>query len=302
MKPSYFTFLLFGALNISTLHCDAQYKNKLSPIIFEMCYKFKFRSADSLIKIAKSEPGTKDLAEISFMEANILWWKTISGQNENSIKKEFYNKLKKSEQLLEGNNNNIDNQILFKIVSTQGYLVRMDMLSKSYFKTLVRTNKFIKYLKKSFGNESKYPFFYLTSGIYNYYRENATESYPILSPYIKTYPPGNKKLGLQYLEKASESENSYISTESIYFLMKIYFDEKKYTISLNLSEKLCKKYPENGIFMYYKYLSLLFSGKRSEAWTFMKQMNSALLMNKEIKEIQIHHFKNLMMNQWNDTK
>ncbi len=244
--------------------CDAQYQNNRSNQIFEFCYNFKFKSADSLLKVFNTESGGKDLVESNLLESNILWWKIVSGNHNEKLKLQFYDRIYKSEKLIEAQKK-FDHPLIFKTISMYGYLSRMDILSENYFKAFFRIRKCIRYLKSSFGNENKYPFFFLTTGLYNYYRASAGDSYPLLLPYLKLYPSGNKKTGIAYLEKASESPNKFLNTEAHYFLMKIYLDENKHL-----------------------------------AWLSMKTILNSLKENPELSPNQVQHFKNLMNKNWNE--
>jgi hypothetical protein len=291
-------FIFYG-LSWTSL-CNAQYQSNRSTQIFEYCYNFKFKSADSLLKIFSTEAEGRDIVEVNLLESNILWWKIVSGLNDESLKKQFYNKLHKSEKLIEARKKS-DFPLIFKTISMYGYLSRMDILSENYFKAFFRIRKCIRYLKASFGNETKYPFFFLTTGLYNYYRANAGDSYPLLIPYLKLYPSGNKENGISFLEKASESNNRYLNTEANYFLMKIYLDENKHSLSYRYSEVLCPRFPGNGLFMYYKYLCLLKSGRKNDAWVFMKSMINSLSQNPELSPKQIQHFKGIMMENWEES-
>jgi len=279
--------------------CNAQYQNNRSNQIFESCYNFKFKSADSLLKVFVAESEGKDIVELNLLESNILWWKIVSGNHDEKLKAQFYNKIYHSEKLIE-TQKKFDFPLIFKSISMYGYLSRMDILSENYFKAFFRIRKCIRYLKSSFGNESKYPFFFLTTGLYNYYRASAGDSYPLLLPYLKLYPSGNKKTGISYLEKASESPNKFLNTEANYFLMKIYLDENKHINSLKYSEVLCQRFPGNGLFMYYKFLALLRSGRKNEALMSMKTILNALKENPELSPNQVQHFKNLMNKNWNE--
>jgi hypothetical protein len=114
------------------------------------------------------------------------------------------------------------------------------------------------------------------------------------------YPSGNKKTGISFLEKASESPNKFLNTEANYFLMKIYLDENKHINSLKYSEVLCQRFPGNGLFMYYKFLALLRSGRKNEALLSMKTILNSLKENPELSPNQVQHFKNLMNKNWNE--
>ncbi len=261
--------------------------------ILDLCYQFKFNSADSLINIYFAEIKSGEEVELNMLKANILWWKIISGINDKATKSTYYQTLTLAEKYFEKEKDK-GNSHLYKGISLYGYMARMDGLNKNYLKAFFRINNCLNYLEKSFGAESKYPFFYLSSGLYNYHIVVTAKQYPVLAPYLYLYPKGNKSKGIEYLQIAANNSNKYLSTEGHYFLMKLYLEEKKYAAALTNVNELLQRFPQNAIFLYYKFNIQLKSNNVKDANLASSQLINELKRNQQINNIQIKHFEHLI--------
>ena len=112
--------------------------------------------------------------------------------------------------------------------------------------------------------------------------------------YLYLYPKGDKSKGIEYLQIAAKNSNKYLSTEGHYFLMKLYLEEMKYGAALTNVNELLQRYPQNAIFMYYKFKIHLKAGNQKEATIVSNQLMSELKNNAQITNIQIKHFEHLI--------
>lgn len=261
--------------------------------VLDLCYRFRFKSADSLLLIYFSELKKGEEVELQMLKANIYWWKIISGINDKTTKVNYYQTLAQAEKYFEIEADK-GNSHLYKGISLYGYMARMDGLNKNYLKAFFRINDCLNYLEKSFGAESKYPFFYLSSGLYNYHIVVTARQYPVIAPYLYLYPKGDKNKGISYLQLAATNSNKYLSTEGHYFLMKIFLEEKKYTLALQHVNTLLERFPQNGIFLYYKFYINLQAGNPKEALINAEQLSNELKNNRETEVRQIAHFQTLI--------
>ena len=261
--------------------------------ILDLCYQFKLKTADSLLAVYAAEMKAGQEVELSLLKANIYWWKIISGINDKSTKNVYYQILGDAEGFFK---KELDKGYshYYKGISLYGYLARMDGLNKNYFKAFFRINNCLKYLEKSFGAESKYPFFYLSSGLYNYHMLVTSRQYPLLVPYLSLYPRGNREKGISFLEAAASNSNKYLSTEAHYFLMKIYIDEAQSTKALIHSQELLKRFPKNPIFLFYQHKILLMSGNKGKAGELSVMLMQVLTGNPQCDKVQTNHFQRLL--------
>jgi hypothetical protein len=261
--------------------------------ILDLCYQFKFNSADSLMSNYFLEMKNGEEVELYMLKANILWWKIISGKNDKLTKSNYYQTLTLAENFFEKEKDK-GNSHLYKGLSLYGYMARMDGLNKNYLKAFFRINNCLKYLEKSFGAEAKYPFFYLSSGLYNYHIVVTAKQYPVLLPYLYLYPKGDKNKGIEYLQLAASNSNKYLSTEGHYFLMKLFLEEKNFSASMNNVNELLQRYPQNAVFLFYKFKINLKSGKIDDASYISQQLINNLKNNTQVSGVQIKHFEQLI--------
>lgn len=287
----YTSLVFFLTLPVHTLF--AQELPVKAGKILDYCYQFKLKSADSLLNIYISESKSGDEVELYMLKANIYWWKIISGINDKATKATYYQILSETEDFFEKEKDK-GNTHLYKGISLYGYMARMDGLNKNYLKAFFRINSCLKYLEKSFGSESKYPFFYLSSGLYNYHMVVTARQYPVLVPYLSLYPKGDQAKGIAFLNAAAGNSNKYLSTEGHYFLMKIYLEEKKYAIAMSHIKVLLLRYPQNALFLYYEFLIELKSGRLAVAENLSVELLKTMKKNAQISAIQINHFQKLM--------
>ncbi len=88
-------------------------------------------------------------------------------------------------------------------------------------------------------------------GIYNYYADVIPQEYPFVRPLMLFFPKGDKRKGIEQLQRAAEKAN-YADIEASYFLLQLFYNyEKNYTLALPLAQKLHAKFPNNPLFHRY---------------------------------------------------
>lgn len=284
-----FIAFLFSCLFLTLHSAFAQEAGKNATLLAEYCYRFQFKSADSLMAVIEKPSGGVKTAEVFLLKANMIWWNLISGNDSKKLRDDYYKALYAAEKHLEVEADG-GYSYIYKNICLYGYLARMDGLNKNYLKAFFQINNCFKYLEESFGNEEQYQFFYLSSGLYNYYMVTSAKKYPVIIPYLYFYPRGDLNKGFQYLEYAAGHKNKLLSTEANYFLMKIHLEDGRYAQSLIYSDRLTQLYPANGLFLYYRFHALLKGGKISEAKEVLKKMYEAADKNPELTYAQSKYF------------
>ena len=208
-------------------------------------YNFEFNNA---LQVSEQLKTTSQASPWGFvLEANVLWWKLITGENNPVTKKQFFEALKLSDN--HNNTGNIDEKLYCQII-TNSLRSRYELLNKNYFSTLVILNKSKKNIKQMQGKENEYEPFLLTQGLFQYFIAVAKEKTGLLS-YLLEYKT-DKQMGLDCLNRLTHSENKVLRTESNYFLMKIYLEIEKDPLKAKpYADYLVTWYPGNFIFCYY---------------------------------------------------
>lgn len=250
-------------LQACSFHVFAQgYFNKEINHSFEKIYNYQLISADSIVSKELSKTNT---SEWQLLKVNVAWWQIVSGYNEDKYwNKTFLNQIDQTIKQIGKSNLEIDKNRYYFII-LYAFRTRYDVFNDKYFSAVNHLNSCINQIKKSFEKEEEFEPFYLTSGLYYYFMAKAWENYPLMRPYLKIYPKGDKVKGLSYLYKIAKSPDIFLKSEANYFLMRIFYDmEKQYDKAAFHAEYLLKLYPENVMYRYYLIKILEDSGKTEE--------------------------------------
>lgn len=246
-------FLITGTAANNLL---AASKGSIAQQIYLETTAFNFHKADSLSNEALK--SKKPDIELDLAIVNYYWWRLISG-NENE---EYGLLLKKKVESVFNRYSNVsltgDDPSLFILISICAYKARLSLLDNSYISALSNLSDYYALLKLSFGHESRYSPFCLTSGLYYFFYGLARERYPLLSPVLNQFHAGSKDQGIAYLKIAASSNDWKISREANYFLMKIYFDiYQNYSESEKHCRLLLAQCPGNLLYQQYMFRILL---------------------------------------------
>lgn len=126
------------------------------------------------------------------------------------------------------------------------------------------TDAFV-YIKRGFKLQEKCSEFYLTSGLYKYYREFFAEMHPVYKPLMAVFPPGNITEGLALIEKATYT-TVFVKPEAMMYASYInlrYQSDKKE--GLRFATMMNTLYPENSLFKVLYTENLIQSGEYERA-------------------------------------
>jgi len=89
-------------------------------------------------------------------------------------------------------------------------------------------------------------------GLFDYLADVAPSQYPILKPFTRFFPKGNRARGLQEIAVAVE-KGTFVPTEAAFCLVQIhYIFEKDYATALHYARWLRERYPNNSLFHVYE--------------------------------------------------
>ncbi|MEP7265968.1 MAG: tetratricopeptide repeat protein [Bacteroidota bacterium] len=121
------------------------------------------------------------------------------------------------------------------------------------------------YIKKGFTLQDKCSEFYLTSGLYKYYREFFAEMNPVYKPLMAVFPSGSIPEGLALIEKATYT-TVFVKPEAMMYASYInlrYQNDKKE--GLRFASMMNTLYPENSLFKVLYTENLIQSGEYERA-------------------------------------
>lgn len=289
---------IFLLLNMCIISADAQIKERdVMPqtdsiyASFRSLYHFRFEQAAKSLQHMSAKYPDNPLTHMS--AANFDWWLLISGIDDDSVRIDLE---KHSSRVIDkyGKRRDLTNEELYCLLSVYAINARVAVLQEHYLGSVAYLNQSIRYLKQSFGREASFPWFYITSGMYNYYVEREKITFPLLYPYLIMLPKGDMEKGMEQVRHAAGSSDEVLSTEATYFYFKILWEEEKdYKLAFQQLDKLISLYPDNLLYLYYRFKLLLEQNELSKGKSALNELLKKAAENPELREEQIAHFKEL---------
>jgi tetratricopeptide (TPR) repeat protein len=158
----------------------------------------------------------------------------------------LHSTIEAAEQLLDKDNNHVEG--IFFQMSARGLLAEYYADDGNYVKALGEARKTYGLLKAGFDLVDEYPEFYLTTGLYNYFREKYPQRHPIYKPFLWFFRGGDIEMGLEQIRTATQKA-VLSNAEAHLYLSYIYLryemqPEKAEEYLLQLNEE----YPNNQYF------------------------------------------------------
>ena len=126
------------------------------------------------------------------------------------------------------------------------------------------------YLRSGMQKKESYPEFYLSTGLYNYYRVRYPEDHPIYKPFLIFFPEGDKAQGLIDLDIATKKA-TYSRVEAFTYLIYIcLYYENQPVKALEYSYDLQSRFPANPLIRILHTQALMYNGKFAEAYGHIK--------------------------------
>lgn len=148
-------------------------------------------------------------------------------------------------------------EAMFLYFTAEAMLAKISHYEHEPFAAIGHAKNAYPYIQKGKEFQQNYPDFYLSTGLYNFYRE----VYPEIHPFYKTVAwvmtSGDKKLGMTQLQIATQKA-LIVRTEAILYLTHLLTDyENKPADALPYLAQLAIKYPNNPYWRYKYAESLL---------------------------------------------
>ena len=136
-------------------------------------------------------------------------------------------------------------EMIFFAMSAHGLLAEYYADQDYTMKAMGEANRAYSLLREGFDLVEEFPEFLFTTGLYNYFIVKYPEKHPIYKPFLWFFKSGNKELGLQQLEEASET-SILTDVEAHVYLSYIYL---RYEYRPDMAQEhlsiLCNRYPDN---------------------------------------------------------
>lgn len=231
----------------------------------EYIYNQQFNQSQEVI--AKLENTLQGSAIPDLMKAlQIYWMYNPIYLNEKRLQQfeEFLeSSYQRSYEVLESDPGNPE--AIFLAMASQGLLAESYAESGRSFKAVGAAKRAYNYIKLGSEKLDELTEFYLSTGLYNYYREYYPETYPIYRPFMSFFMKGDKQLGINQLEKAAK-EASIAHVIAKYYLCYIYMRyEYLPEKALQQARNLHQTYPNNLPFAAIYLESLIINDRFQEA-------------------------------------
>jgi tetratricopeptide (TPR) repeat protein len=255
---------------------------------FKNLYNFSFSSADSVLQVINSS----DMDEVtkSNINANMAWWKLLSGENiesnleicDSSINESISSALRDKHR---------DINSLLNVIYSYSLKARLENYRGKTLRSLIYFYKSITYVEKCIGRPERDEKLDLVLGIYYYFIDYIESEYFMTRAMFISFPKGDKIKGLKYLETCAASLDEMIRTEANYFLLKIYsYLEKDFKKAYISAEILTRLHPNNLVYSVEQYKLLLKMKKQEEAQLFRRKLIEEIHLAKNINGVQKNHF------------
>jgi len=231
----------------------------------DLIYNFEFKQAQPIIN--QLEASSSSSSVTSLMKALQLFWEFYPIQHHQEQLDTYYQYL---EQAYERSTDQLENQpnnpeALFLAMASQGLLAESYAETGRSFKAVGAAKKAYGYLKRGMDKMDRFDEFYVSTGLYNYYREYYPDAYPIYKPFMSFFMKGNKSLGIKQLETASRNA-SIAHVIAGYYLSYIYMRyEYIPKHALDQGYSLHQEYPNNDLFTAIYLESLIINQRFKEA-------------------------------------
>ncbi len=243
-------------------------------------YNFEFAEAEPYIRqLASKYPQSPVSATL---RALMLQWQYFPLKEYPTMTSQFVQANQQAialaDKRLERDEN--DPEGVFFGLTAHGYMALKHNNDNEQLKAVGESKKAYNYLRKGFTLLDKFPEFYFSTGLYNYYVERYPLDHPIVRPLMIFFQDGNLALGLKQMEMAAKTA-VFSRAEADYYLALIYLKyENQPAKAVIYARSLVDKFPKNPIYAIRYAESLLLAGRYAEARPAiqrLKQFNHRLL-------------------------
>lgn len=226
-------------------------------------YNFKFDEADAEFRWLRYRYPYHPMPY--FLMGLAEWWKIVPNTDNTQYDTRCLALMDTcimlAEKLYEVRENKVEPS--FFLAASYAFKARIHSERKHWSRATLASRNSLKYLERCQGKSDLSPELLFGDGLFNYFAEWIPDNYPLLKPVLWLFPKGNKKLGIEQLEKVSYNA-FYTRTEARYFLLQIYGYENQYDKSYELAKYSWQTYPDNPYFERYYLRSAFVRGYQEE--------------------------------------
>ncbi|WP_240163575.1 tetratricopeptide repeat protein [Spirosoma taeanense] len=243
-------------------------------------YNMEFAEADGLIRQIRARYPQHPIGPI--LRATQLELQYLPMHENKAATAQFIQAVSQGLELSKKvlNKNPNDPEAVFFALTAHSYLASLYNNQSEAIKAVSESKKSYTYLKDGFNMTTKFPDFYFTTGLYNYYVERYPMDHPIVRPFMFFFDNGDMAQGLKQMEMATK-KGLFMRVGANYYLAHVLLKHEMQPARAAIYTKyLADKYPNNPLFNMSHAEALLLAGRYAEARPYvqrLKQMNSTLV-------------------------
>jgi tetratricopeptide (TPR) repeat protein len=182
------------------------------------------------------------------------WWEVMVDPDDESRDKAFLaameEVIERCDRRLRTDRQDLDG--LFFKAGAHAFRGRLHADRKHWLRAARDGQKALRYLREVRDRDPDNPDLLLGTGLFHYLADVVPEQHPILKPFARMFPKGDRARGLFELSKAAE-QGEFVSAEAAFGLVQIYYlFEKDYASALHYARSLRQRYPNNSLFHVYE--------------------------------------------------
>jgi hypothetical protein len=189
-----------------------------------------------------------------FLMALAPWWQILVDPDDESHDDAFFDAMDevidRCDRRLRKDEDDID--ALFFKAAALAFRGRLHTDRGSWLRAALDGRKAMRCFDEVRKRQPENPDLLLGLGLFDYLAAVAPEQYPILKPFARFFPKGNRARGLWELSQAVE-RGTFVPTEAAFCLVQIdYIFERDYATALHYTRWLRDRYPNNSLFHVYE--------------------------------------------------
>ena len=189
-----------------------------------------------------------------FLMSLAPWWEIQVDPDDDSHDDAFFDAMDevidRCDRRLRKDKDDID--ALFFKAGALAFRGRLHTDRKSWLRAARDGQKAMHYFDEVRKRQPDNPDLLLGLGLFDYLAAVAPEQYPILKPFARFFPKGDRARGLQELSQAVE-RGTFVPTEAAFCLVQVhYIFEHDYATALHYVRWLRDRYPNNSLFHIYE--------------------------------------------------
>ena len=245
-----FILFLFSVTNLSAQDLILYDRDLVDQInhTLDLTYNFEFDKAYEEIGQLETQLGQHPAVHL--LRSVILYWRDRPFKSDTDPYREYIYELESAIELAIPfqDDERLREEGEFYILAGYGLLTECYDNVGYNMKAVGAARRAYHSLKEGFKLKEKFPDFYFSSGIYNYYREKYPELYPFYKSFLWLFIGGDMELGLEQLKTASR-EGIFTQREALIYLFHIYLRyEYEPALALPYAEILIDRFPGNDRF------------------------------------------------------